>query len=103
VGSMLQPNRLCGATVRPESPPVNDELLSTIALMVTASPSVTIARLIPRERTEGSPTRILTGITASIPTSTLTRNGVPWEAARFAATIAPTPPRVSWASESCPA
>ena len=57
-GSSEKPKIAGTGTWLPSTPPVQSAFWNTTALTATAAPSVTTARLMPRTRTAGRPSRI---------------------------------------------
>ncbi len=99
---MSTPNSVSSSRIVPPKPPVYSVLLNRISSMQVPSPSVTIARLMPRVRTAGRPNTSPSGTVAATPISAPSRKGRSWEAHNRPATHAPKPANANCASESWP-
>ncbi len=87
----------------PSGPPLMEISLKNVASKASAAASVINARPKPRSRSESSANTTATPAARSAPTRPPMRRFRPRWFASWAAVKAPTPARVAWQSESCPA
>ena len=81
-----KPNRSGLPTWVPCTPPVYSRLRNSINSMVVPSPSVTMARLMPRVRTAGRANTNPRGTAAATPANNANRKGMSWTATSRPAT-----------------